>query len=98
MSKGINFIEVWGTKDHVHLVFQFEPNITLSVFAGQVKGAVSYQANRHFARQVLEWQRGYGIVTFSKRHLGTLVDYVRNQKKHHGEGTIIDALEDAGDA
>ena len=96
--KGVHFIEVGGTADHVHLVFQFEPHVTLSDFLGQVKGAVSYKANRHFARQVIEWQRGYGIVTFSKRHLETVVDYVRNQKKHHAEGTIIETLENGGDA
>ena len=62
-----------------------------------MKGAVAYKANRHFARQVLEWQRGYGVVTFSKRHLDTLVQYARNQKKHHAEGTTIDLLEQWGE-
>ena len=54
--------------------------------------------NRRFVRQVVEWQRGYGVVSFSKRHLDTVVEYVRNQKKHHGEGTTIDMLENGGDA
>jgi putative transposase len=95
--KGIHFQEVGGTADHVHLVFQFEPTIKLSEFLGQVKGAVAYKANRHFARQAIEWQRGYGAVTFSKRHLNTLVEYARNQKKHHAEGTTIDPLEQWGE-
>ncbi len=95
--KGIHFKEVGGTADHVHLVFQFEPTIKLSEFLGQVKGAVSYKANRHFARQAIEWQRGYGMVTFSTRHLGTFVEYVRNQKRHHAEGTAIEVLEQWGE-
>ncbi len=95
--KGIHFIEVGGAVDHLHLLFQFEPSIKLSEFLGQVKGAVSYQANRHFKRQAIEWQRGYGVVTFSKRHLSTLVEYVQNQKRHHADGTTIDMLEQYGE-
>ena len=39
------------------------------------------------------WQAGYGIVSFGTRDLPWVVAYVRNQKKHHADGTTHDRLE-----
>ena len=36
---------------------------------------------------------GYGGLTFAKKDLDRVVDYVRNQKRHHSEGTLWDSLE-----
>ena len=41
----------------------------------------------------LEWQRGYGIVTFGTKDLQWVIDYIKNQKEHHKRGTTSDRLE-----
>ncbi|MFH1743472.1 MAG: IS200/IS605 family transposase [bacterium] len=91
--KGIHFKGVGGTEDHVHLVFQIEPFVLLSDFVGKIKGATSHEMNVRFGADTLKWQRGYGIVSFSKKHLSAVLRYVENQEEHHRHGTINNALE-----
>jgi REP-associated tyrosine transposase len=91
--RGVHFEAVGGTETHVHLAFQMEPAVSLAGFIGQVKGASSHEMNKAFGRDTVKWQRGYGIVSFSKKYLPGIVRYVHDQKKHHGAGTANDALE-----
>jgi putative transposase len=42
---------------------------------------------------VLEWQTGYGVVSFGTKDLKWVIEYVRNQKEHHAKGTTVDRLE-----
>ena len=91
--KGIHLEKINGTEDHVHLVFQMEPFVLLSDFIGKIKGASSHEINRRFGLETLRWQRGYGIVSFSKKHLPGVLRYVAEQKEHHRRGTTKEALE-----
>lgn len=43
--------------------------------------------------EVLQWQKGYGVVSFGTRDLEWVVDYVRNQKERHRVGNLSDRLE-----
>ena len=49
--------------------------------------------NHEIQPKSLEWQRGYGIVTFGTKDLQWVVNYVLNQKEHHKNGTTNDRLE-----
>ena len=96
-TKGVYFQEIGGTEDHVHLVVNIEPFVTISELIGELKGSSSHDTNEQMRYKALEWQRGYGVVSFGKRHLEWVNAYVRNQKKHHAEGTTHDRLERATD-
>lgn len=39
------------------------------------------------------WQRGYGIFSLRRKQLNDAIAYIKNQKQHHLQGTIIAALE-----
>lgn len=95
-TKGIHYQRVGGTADHLHLVFQMEPFVVLSDFIGQVKGYSSHEANKLLGAGTLKWQRGYGVVSFSRKHLNALIRYVKKQKEHHAGGTTNDILETYG--
>ena len=95
--KGIHFLRVGGTETHVHLVFQMEPFVQPSAFIGKVKGASAHEMNKEFGGGTLQWQRGYGLVSFAKLHLPWVLRYVENQKEHHRLGTIRHALEAHGE-
>ena len=43
--------------------------------------------------KVLQWQIGYGVVSFGTRELPWVVDYIRNQREHHAAGSVYDRLE-----
>lgn len=41
----------------------------------------------------LQWQAGYGVVSFGTKDLEWVKAYVRNQKEHHARGTVQERLE-----
>jgi hypothetical protein len=43
--------------------------------------------------QVLQWQTGYGAVSFGTGDLGWVKEYIRNHREHHAHGRIHDRLE-----
>jgi hypothetical protein len=71
--------------------------ILVSDWIGKLKGSSSYYINHEVQPKALEWQRGYGIVTFGTKDLQWVVDYVNNQKEHHKNGTTRDRLEKHSD-
>ena len=96
-QKGVHFEGVGGTEDHIHLAFQMEPFVSMSDFIGQVKGASSHRMNQVHGPGTLKWQRGYGIVSFSKKYLPGVLRYIENQKKHHAQGTTNATMEVYGE-
>jgi REP element-mobilizing transposase RayT len=86
--------EIGGIETHVHLAVSVPPTLLISEFIGQLKGGTSHDVNQQFGREkVLEWQTGYGAVSFGTRRLDWVLDYIRNQREHHAQGTVHDRLE-----
>lgn len=92
----VHFKRIGGTETHVHLVVQVEPTVCPSEFIGKVKGASSHEMNPLAGERFLQWQRGYGVVSFARRNLPAVIRYVDRQREHHGEGTVNDVLEQMG--
>lgn len=86
---------VGGVSDNVHLVASVPPNLALSAFISQVKGASSHMASRlvegYF--EDFQWQESYGVLTVSEVHLPVVVKYVLNQIQHHQENSLYTKLE-----
>jgi len=94
-TPGVFIHEVGGIETHVHLCLTVAPTIPISEFIGQLKGSSSHEANQKFGdrRKILEWQAGYGVVSFGTKDLPWVKDYVRNQRERHVRGTVEDRLE-----
>ena len=93
-APGVFFHEIGGTDDHVHLVVSIPPTLTISKWIGILKGASTHFINHEIVnRKLLDWQAGYGVVTFGTKDLPWVVAYVRNQRAHHAQGTAIERLE-----
>jgi putative transposase len=84
----VHFRAIGGVEDHVHLGASFQPPFEIDRWIGELKGASSHE----FGRQ-LQWQNGYGIVSFGTKDLDWVCRYIRNQKEHHKRGTIHERLE-----
>jgi len=82
-----------GTKTHVHLAMNIEPHVTISELVGELKGSCSHDINKRRRTKDLQWQRGYGVVSFGKNNLDWVLDYIGNQKAHHAKGEVHDRLE-----
>jgi len=87
--------EIGGTETHVHVAVSVAPTILVSDLIGKLKGASSHEANQKLGsdRKLLEWQSGYGVVSFGKKDLKWVKNYVRHQREHHARGAVFDRLE-----
>jgi putative transposase len=85
---------VGGVEDHVHLVASVPPKIALATFIGQVKGSSSHFANHCLGLETQFASQGiYAVVSLGGKALNQVVRYVKNQRQHHGEATLIGMLE-----
>jgi putative transposase len=92
--KGLIFHEIGGTETHVHVAVTIPPTLLISDWIGKVKGASSHYVNHELAnRKLLDWQTGYGVVSFGTKDLDWVVNYIRNQKEHHRQDSTIERLE-----
>lgn len=87
-SPNAYFHEVGGIQDHTHLAASFYPPFEIDRSIGEMKGASSHEFGKS-----LQWQSGYGIVSFGTKDLPWVVSYIRNQKERHKTGRISDRLE-----
>jgi putative transposase len=92
-TKGVFLHGIGGTEDHVHIALTIEPFVNASDLIGDLKGASGREINKQEGAKALGWQRGFGVVSFGRKNLPFVVDYVANQKEHHGKGTIHERLE-----
>jgi REP element-mobilizing transposase RayT len=69
-TDGVRFHAVGGLEDHVHLAVSIPPTLLVSEWIGGLKGASAHYVNHEVAdRKVLEWQSGYGVVSFGTKDL-----------------------------
>jgi len=84
---------IGGTETHLHIAVSLEPNILVSDWVGKLKGSSSHYVNHEVQPKALEWQRGYGIVSFGTGDLEWVRAYIKNQKEHHRRRTTHERLE-----
>jgi len=92
-TQGVYFHGIGGNEYHEHLVINIEPDVLISKYIGELKGSCSHEINAQMGAKVLDWQRGYGVVSFAKSDLKWVLDYVKDQKKHHANNTLSPKLE-----
>ncbi|HUT95856.1 MAG TPA: IS200/IS605 family transposase [Thermoguttaceae bacterium] len=87
--------EIGGTETHVHVAVTIPPTLTISEWIGKLKGGTSYDVNQQMGKRqkVLQWQAGYGVVSFGTGDVEWVRKYVRDQREHHGRATAQDRLE-----
>jgi putative transposase len=95
-TKGVYFHAIGGTPTHVHLAINIEPHVTISDLVGDLKGACSHEINQQKRMKRLEWQRGFGVVSFGLKNLPWVKRYIAEQKEHHAAKSLEERLEKVG--
>lgn len=83
-KKNQKMLAINGMPDHIHFFVGLRPDIAISDLVREVKKASNKFINeklnlgREFA-----WQDGYGAFSYCRSHVQTVINYIKNQKKHH---------------
>ena len=86
---------IGGMEDHIHLVVSIPPTMAIAEFVKNIKGSSSYYFNHSLTSTLnkFAWQEGYGVFSLGSKQLEQAVNYVKNQKSHHLQGTTNSHLE-----
>jgi len=80
-----------GMPDHIHIFIGMRPTQSISDLMQDIKGNSSKWINeKNFLKIKFEWQEGYGAFSYSKSHVNNVIDYIKNQEKHHKKESFRD--------
>ena len=84
---GGRLIEIGGMPDHIHLLVEGRPTLSMATLVHRLKGSTSHWLMERGAKAPGEalWQRGYGIFTVSESNRERIRRYILNQPEHHRE-------------
>ncbi|HLA69493.1 MAG TPA: IS200/IS605 family transposase [Bacteroidota bacterium] len=89
----LRILECDGIEDHMHILLSSPATLAPSDIAKHLKGASSHHVNENISQMNFHWQDGYGVVSVSPKDILAVRGYIRNQKEHHGKGTLNERLE-----
>jgi len=70
--------------DHLHLLFGFRPNQSLSDLLQDIKGGSSqWINNRKLCPGQFRWQEGFGAFAVAVRDIHDTIHYIQQQEEHH---------------
>lgn len=75
--------------DHLHLLVGFGTTMSMADFMEEVKSISSKFINdKNWIREKFEWQRGYGVFSYSRSQIDGVIKYIMNQQDHHKKLTF----------
>ena len=82
-------IAINNVADHLHMLVGFDTTMSMADFMEEVKSISSKFINeKGWIKGRFEWQRGYGVFSYSKSQLDNVVRYIMNQQEHHRKSTF----------
>ena len=88
-KQGQKLIAIHCMPDHTHLPIGLKPNIALSDLVGDIKtGSTNHINENRWVLGRFSWQEGFGAFSHSHSQLGGVIDYIRDQDKHHARKTF----------
>ena len=75
--------------DHTHMLVGLRPSIALSDLVRDVKNASTNFINRKgWVLGRFSWQEGFGAFSYGHSQLTGIINYIRDQEKHHAKRTF----------
>lgn len=84
-----------GIADHIHVAVSITPKLAVAEWVRHAKGLSTREINASFQNLEMpfRWQEGYHVLTYGKKNLDFVLDYIANQKTHHSQNTLEPYLE-----
>ena len=94
-NHGHKVLAINGKPDHIHVFFGMRPTQSLSDLMRDLKGDSSkWIKQKEFVKARFAWQEGYGAFSYSKSHVDSVIDYIKNQDIHHRKKSFIEEYHD----
>ena len=92
-NNNCHLYRIGGVDDHIHIATHIHPSVSIADLVKDIKLASSdYIKTQNLFPHFGGWQSGYGWFTYSFRDKDRLIEYVKNQEKHHEEKDYITEL------
>jgi REP element-mobilizing transposase RayT len=72
-----------GTKDHVHVLLRYRPDLAVSSLVRALKASTSDLLKQTLPQ--FAWQEGYGAFSVSPGSTDPVKRYIQNQAEHHAQ-------------
>ena len=88
-------IAINNVSDHLHLFADIHKTYSVSKFVQEIKSLSSKFINeKQWYSHRFEWQTGYGSFSVSYSNRPNVINYIKNQQKHHGIKSFHDEYMD----
>ncbi len=91
-KNGFHMIAIGSTRDHVHLLLELPPVISISKAVQLLKGGSSKWYHDSFGESHFAWQEGFSVFSVSRSVADKVEAYIRNQKEHHKKRDFAEEL------
>jgi len=82
-----------GMEDHIHLICDLHPTVSLADYVKDIKVASSLWIKQvDFFPLFQGWAEGYCALTYSFKEKETIISYVKNQQEHHKKETFREEM------
>lgn len=83
-ANGHKAIIVGGVEDHVHVLVRYNIAQPVAEIVKAVKQSATAWINAgHHTMCKFAWQKGYGVFSYSRSQIDSVVQYIKNQEQHH---------------
>ncbi|MBX2992920.1 MAG: IS200/IS605 family transposase [Bacteroidetes bacterium] len=87
--KGQKLLAIHAMPDHVHILVGLKPDKSISDLVRDIKANSSrFITEKKWVRGKFRWQEGFGAFSYSHSQLTAVINYIRNQEKHHAKRTF----------
>ncbi|MDF2431288.1 MAG: REP-associated tyrosine transposase [Mucilaginibacter sp.] len=82
-----------GYTDHLHCLISLGKDQSISKISQLIKGESSFWINKNkLTLEKFSWQYDYFAVSASESQVETVINYIRNQEKHHSKKSFEDEV------
>lgn len=82
-------LSIFCMPDHTHILIGLKPTICISDLVRDIKaGSSKFINDKRLIKWKFNWQEGFGVFSYSRSQIETVIKYILNQEKHHKKKTF----------
>ena len=94
-SRKCRLLRIGGIENHIHIFVDVHPSVGIADLVGEIKRKSSLWMKRSGMFPAFEgWGREYFSFSKSQTDKSTVIEYIKNQRVHHGRQSFEDELEE----